>query len=146
MNAVTANAEPVAPNGEQVAAWVATWVAQQEFTPVEVDCATTVMLKILDGKCKMKPLEKVVMTHLYDQLKWCAGELLPEDIHSLIAVARQSADEAMKEYIYEKRVLAETMISRPVMKTFKATIRRNGLFGGVDEATDTAEDREEIAL
>jgi hypothetical protein len=30
--------------------------------------------------------------------------------------------------IYEQRLLAETMLSRPVMKGFKAMIREQGLF------------------
>jgi len=43
----------------------------------------------------------------------------------------------MKTFIYEKRVLAETMISRPVMKGFKAMIRQQGL---LDDAQDEEEE------
>jgi hypothetical protein len=39
----------------------------------------------------------------------------------------------MKDFIYEKRVLAETARSRPVMKAFKAMIREQGLFAGMGE-------------
>ena len=39
----------------------------------------------------------------------------------------------MKNAIYERRVLAETAISRPVMKAFKAMIRAEGLFAGFSE-------------
>ena len=85
------------------------------------------MLKILDGKCKMAAGEKLVMEALYDHVKGRPGHALGEDIHRLIATARGLANEGLKNYIYEKRVLAETMISRPVMKTFKAMIRQEGL-------------------
>ena len=34
----------------------------------DVDCATTVMLKILDGKCKMAEQEKHIMAWLYRRL------------------------------------------------------------------------------
>ena len=50
-----------------------------------------------------------------------------------VAAARQGADEALKMAIYERRVLAETAISRPVMKAFKAMIRGQGLFEGTSE-------------
>jgi hypothetical protein len=103
------------------------WVQNNPLTPVHIDCATAIMLKILDGKCKMAAGEKRVMAELYDQVKTRPGHNLGADIHSLIARAQSHADEAMKTFIYEKRVLAETMISRPVMKGFKAMIREQGL-------------------
>jgi len=86
------------------------------------------MLKILDGKCKMEAEDKVVMALLYDEIKGRPGHLLGEDIHRLIAAAREHLDDETREVIYAKRVLAETMISRPVMKGFKAMIRAEGLF------------------
>ncbi len=109
-------------------AWVAAWVAAQPLRPIDIDCATSVMLKILDGKCKMALEEKVVMALLYDQVKDRPGAILGDDIRRLIAAARHSLDDAMRMHIYEKRVLAETRISRPVMKGFKAMIRQQGLF------------------
>lgn len=104
------------------------WVQAHSLSPIHVDCATTVMLKILDGKCKMNTEEKVVMTLLYEQVKHCPSELLGADIHALIANSQNQLDDASKMIIYEKRLLAETMISRPVMKGFKAMIREQGLF------------------
>jgi hypothetical protein len=38
--------------------------------------------------------------------------------------------------IYEKRLLAETVISRPVMKQFKAFIREQGLLDHAEENDD----------
>lgn len=106
---------------------VAAWVAAHPLAPAEVDCATAVMLKILDGKCKMAADEKVVMAWLYDALRGRPGWLLGEAAHALIERARAAADEALRNEIYEQRVLAETAISRPVMKAFKARLRAEGL-------------------
>lgn len=111
----------------QTAEEVSAWVLKHPLTPVEVDCATTVMLKILDGKCKMAGVEKRVMAWLYQAVKHQSGVLLGEDMHRLIADSERNLNDDMRNNIYEKRVLAETMISRPVMKTFKAMIRREGL-------------------
>ncbi|OQW77933.1 MAG: hypothetical protein BVN35_04100 [Proteobacteria bacterium ST_bin11] len=104
------------------------WVNNHPLTPIHVDCAVTVMLKIIDGKCKMRPTEKVVMTILYDCVKHLPGQILQADLHPLIETARANEDdEALKNLIYEKRMMAETAISRPVMKAFKAMIREQGL-------------------
>jgi len=111
---------------------VQAWASAHPLEPVQVDCATAVMLKILDGKCKMDPAEKRVMAWLYDQIKTRPGVLLGAEIHALIAGSRGELDEAQRLAIYEKRVLAETIISRPVMKGFKAWIRAEGLFDGED--------------
>lgn len=115
---------------------VADWVRAHSLSPGDIDCATAVMLKILDGKCKMNEVDKIVMEHLYGAVKDRPGLRLGADIHGLIAVARHAADEALKDFIYEKRVLAETAISRPVMKAFKAMIRQQGLFDGLAAEPD----------
>jgi hypothetical protein len=114
---------------------VSAWVAAHALTPSDIDCATAVMLKILDGKCKMGEVEKRVMAALYDAVHDRPGQRFGESEHTLIATARQGADDTLKEAIYERRVLAETAISRPVMKAFKAMIRAEGLFEGVVETT-----------
>lgn len=118
---------------------VPAWVAAHPLTPSDVDCATAVMLKILDGKCKMGEVEKVVMAALYDALRDRPGQRFGDAEHTLIASARQGADEALKNAIYERRVLAETTISRPVMKAFKAMIRAEGLFAGLAEEAAEAD-------
>lgn len=116
---------------------VAVWVAAHPLTPGDVDCATTVMLKILDGKCKMSETDKVVMAALYDAVKHRPGQRFGDELHALIAQAQAQArapgGEALRDFIYEKRVLAETTLSRPVMKAFKAMIRAEGLFAGLEE-------------
>ena len=114
------------------------WVREHPLSPSDVDCATTVMLKIIDGKCKMGALDKVVMAHLYDALKDRPGQRFGDEFHHLIAVARGDTSEASRNFVYEKRVLAETTISRPVMKAFKAMIRQQGLFAGMPAEDDDA--------
>jgi hypothetical protein len=118
---------------------VASWAVVHPFPPAHVDCATAVMLKILDGKCKMDATEKVVMVHLYDAVKGRPGMCLGAAAHALIAQARSRIDAALRERVYEMRVLAETMISRPVMKGFKVLIREQGLFAG-SAPLDTEDD------
>ncbi|MBS1129684.1 MAG: hypothetical protein H6R16_686 [Proteobacteria bacterium] len=120
-------------------AHVSDWVASQPLTASDVDCATAVMLKILDGKCKMGALEKTVMVALYEALQGRPGERFGQAEHALIATARQGADDVLRNTIYERRVLAETAISRPVMKAFKAMIRANGLFAGQAEEAGEGE-------
>lgn len=65
---------------------------------------------------------------LYDQVKTQQGQLMGEEMHLLIYHARNNLTDDIKDVIYEKRVLAETTLSRPVMKAFKAMIRQRGLF------------------
>ncbi|MGR8930796.1 MAG: hypothetical protein ACU836_09160 [Gammaproteobacteria bacterium] len=113
---------------------VGNWIKTHPLSPIHVDCATAVMLKILDGKCKMRDSEKIVMTMLYDAVKTQRGQVLEPDLHDLIDEARCAPSEALKNLIYEKRLLAETVISRPVMKAFKATIRQQGL---LDDSNDS---------
>lgn len=115
------------------AAGIHTWLAANPLTPDEVDCVTAVMLKILDGKCKMPEGEKPLIVALYDAALGQPGQRFGPSEHALIARARVHADDALRQTLYECRVLAETAISRPVMKTFKAMIRTRGLFAGLEE-------------
>ena len=107
-------------NSRAITAWAETY----SLKPIDIDCTTAVMLKILDGKCKMSTNEKVVMSVLYDAIKHKPGELLGAKIHQLIATARGSIDDNLLEQVYEQRLYAEQMISRPVMKAYKAMLRQ----------------------
>lgn len=112
------------------------WAEQHLADPVHIDCTITVMLKILDGKCKMNETDKAVVPVLYDVVKTRPGKLFGDDYHALIEQARQGMDDAMVMHIYEKRLLAETMLSRPVMKAYKAWLREQGILqppGGSEE-------------
>ncbi len=114
----------------------AAWAATAHLEPVEIDCATALMLKIIDGKCRMNPAEKAIMAVVYDVVKARPGLCLGADDHALIALARESRDPELLARVYERRVLAETMISRPVMKAYKAMLRQVGVLGDMlDEVT-----------
>lgn len=106
---------------------VTAWANATDLSPVHVDCATAVMLKILDGKCKMNETEKVTMEILYDAVKDRSGQLLDDGVHQLIATARAQPTNELLEKVYEHRLLAETAISRPIMKGFKAMLREQGV-------------------
>ena len=117
--------------------FVASWLLTYPLSPSQVDCVTTVMLKIIDGKCKMQTAEKRVMELLYAEVQALPGLLLDASIHALIAEGRSNPSDTMKNLIYEQRLLAETAISRPVMKNFKAMIRQQGLLDAtLGEATE----------
>lgn len=104
------------------------WLTRHPLDPIEVDCTTTIMLKILDGKCKMAQEDKIVIAALYHAIKHLPGLILSKDLHHSIADAMLEINETVKMQLYENRLLAETMISRPVMKQFKARIRQDGLY------------------
>jgi hypothetical protein len=108
---------------------VQAWAEEKAFEPIHIDCATSLMLKILDGKCKMNDDEKKVMQIIYDLVKHHKGEKLDPGIHKLIAAARIDPSEQLIEQVYELRLYAEQMISRPVMKAYKAMLREEGILG-----------------
>lgn len=105
------------------------WARQTPLTPIQVDCVTAIMLKILDGKCKMDRAEKRAVAAIYHAIQPTPGQLLDPAVHGLIARGLAHLDEALVAEIYEQRVLAETRISRPVMKGFKALLRSAGIIG-----------------
>ena len=108
---------------------MARWAAARELAPLEVDCVTTLMLKIIDGKCKMSSDEKQTIAFVYDAIRTRPGERLGADTHSLIEKARRlvADDSELIAAVYEQRLYAETMITRPVMKAFKAMLREQGI-------------------
>ncbi len=106
---------------------VAEWAEAYLHEPVHIDCTTAVMLKILDGKCKMDPQEKDTIAIMYDVIKQRPGKLLNDTHRQLIETARQQSNDDIIMQVYEQRLYAETMISRPVMKAYKAMLRKEGL-------------------
>ncbi len=108
-------------NDSQATAWALAHLQE----PIHLDCVTALMLKILDGKCKMAEQEKQVIAILYGATKHRPGKLLGQEARDMIAAACGCDDDVMA--IYEQRLLAETMISRPVMKGFKAMLREHGV-------------------
>lgn len=107
---------------------IAAWAASNIVDPLEIDCILALMLKILDGKCKMNDADRGAAILLYDTVGQRQGcRLDAAACHELIAEARRQSDDDLKMHIYEQRLLAETMLSRPVMKAFKARLREAGI-------------------
>lgn len=103
------------------------WAEAHLHDPVHIDCTTAVMLKILDGKCKMDQQEKDTIAILYDVIKSRPGKLLDSSHHRLIEIARRQNSDDIIMQVYEQRLYAETMITRPVMNAYKAMLRGEGL-------------------
>jgi hypothetical protein len=106
----------------------AEWAIGQYFDATAIDCTTAVVLKILDGKCKMLPGEKAAILEIYDVVRTNSGVLFDEPVHQLIERARKQSEDVVLECIHELRQYAEMKIPRPVMKKYKAMLR-TGLFG-----------------
>lgn len=99
------------------------WARATPFEPAHLDCVTAIMLKILDGKCRMAEAEKTALTAVYDVVRERPGQGLGDAVHALIAQARQGANPALADAIHTWRVRAETQIPKPVMKGFKQLLR-----------------------
>lgn len=104
------------------------WAQDMTFDATQVDCTTTVVLKILDNKCKMLPGEMAAVMCIYDVVKLQAGNLFDAAAHHTITKARTQLDESTKQQIHDLRLYAEANIPKPVMKEYKAVLRE-GLFG-----------------
>jgi hypothetical protein len=101
----------------------ALWATNTRFEPAHLDCVTAIMLKILDGKCKMGAAEKAALTAVYDVVSERPGRGLGNEVHALIAQARQGENPTLATAIHAWRVRAETEIPKPVMKGFKQLLR-----------------------
>ena len=106
----------------------AEWATGQHFNTTEIDCTITVVLKILDGKCKMLPGEKAAIMEIYDVVNAGDGVLFSADDLQLIDMARNIPAQAILQRIHKLRVYAESKIPKSVMKLYKARLR-DGLFG-----------------
>jgi hypothetical protein len=99
------------------------WAHATPLEPVHLDCVAAIMLKILDGKCRMGEAEKAALTAVYDVVRTRPGLSLGDEVHALIAQARQGTNPALAEAVHAWRVRAETEIPKPVMKDFKHMLR-----------------------
>lgn len=120
------------PSTETLAHPAAQWAEATHFEPAHLDCVTAIMLKILDGKCKMRGAEKDALTVVYDVVRDRPGQGLDDDVHALIAQARQGAN-SVADAIHAWRVRAETEIPKPVMKGFKQWLRASLPMSGPHE-------------
>ncbi|MEJ2677464.1 MAG: hypothetical protein P8174_00150 [Gemmatimonadota bacterium] len=106
----------------------AQWALETGFDPAQVDCTTAVVLKILDGKCKMLPGEQAAVMAIYDAVRQRPARLFDNGTHRTIDMARARPDRTVGATVHKLRIHAEASIPKPVMKAFKAMLRQ-GLFG-----------------
>ncbi|MBT3063304.1 MAG: hypothetical protein KME68_10880 [Candidatus Thiodiazotropha sp. (ex Lucina pensylvanica)] len=106
----------------------ALWAQTAPLDPLQIDCVTTVMLKILDNKCKMLPEEQMAMMAIYSVVKEKKGQLFDSTIHTRIDEALQVGGSRSLERIHELRLYAEATVPKPVMKHFKSYLRES-LYG-----------------
>ncbi len=106
----------------------AVWAVEAPLDPLQVDCVTALMLKILDHKCKMSPEEQIALMAVYSVVKDREGLLFGEGIHRAIDTAMDAAQGGSDERIHELRLEAEATIPKPVMKYFKRYLRES-LYG-----------------
>lgn len=102
------------------------WAIHVGFTPIQADCTTAVVLKILDNKCKMLPGEKFAVMAIYDVVSHLSS--FDSSLHGAISKARLQPAVLASDAIHQFRIHAEAVIPMPVMKQYKAFLRE-GLFG-----------------
>jgi hypothetical protein len=106
----------------------ALWAETAPLDPLQIDCVTAVMLKILDNKCKMMPEEQMAMMAVYTVVRERRGLLFDPSIHQKIDEALQADTLVSSQQIHELRLYAEKTIPKPVMKHFKGYLR-DALYG-----------------
>lgn len=100
----------------------ADWAATQPFSPEHIDCTTAVMLKILDGKCKMLPDAQCLLRAIYSVTRNREGKLFDAEVHRIIQQAGCSSSLDLSEKIHRLRLQAEEEIPKPRMKRYKAML------------------------
>lgn len=98
---------------------IVAWAAEYDFNLSQVDCLITIMLKILDGKCKMDQQIQLNVWLVYQQAHQGRSRVFDPAIHGLIADMYQQPDPLSRKHIHELRCFAETEIPKTTMKGFK---------------------------
>ena len=93
----------------------------------DTDCAITVALKITDDTCKMDEEQRALFMALYDALPSRKTELFDDSVFDLIALGRTTPSASVYAAIKPLRQMAMDAITRPKMKSFKASIRKKML-------------------
>ncbi|MES9971660.1 MAG: hypothetical protein ABW092_16630 [Candidatus Thiodiazotropha sp.] len=106
----------------------AVWAQTAPLDPLQIDCVTAVMLKILDNKCKMLPEQQMALMAVYGVVKEREGMLLDASIHDEIDAALKIGSSVSIDRIHELRLLVEATIPKQVMKHFKQYFR-DSLYG-----------------
>jgi hypothetical protein len=104
---------------------ISDWAASNNFNLQQVDCLIALMLKILDGKCKMDADTQTSVQLIYQQAHRHRSHLFDERIHGFIAnVCHEPAPLSLRQ-VHELRRYAEDVIPRTVMKGFKQYLWAN---------------------
>ncbi|MES9867807.1 MAG: hypothetical protein ABW157_20975 [Candidatus Thiodiazotropha sp. LLP2] len=106
----------------------ALWAETAPLDPLQIDCVTAVMLKILDNKCKMGAEEQMAMIAIYTVIKERRGLFFEPSIHQEIDSALQADSQISIDQIHDLRLYAEKTIPKPIMKHFKSYLR-DSLYG-----------------
>jgi hypothetical protein len=101
---------------------IAEWASTTDFNLQQVDCLITLMLKILDGKCKMDEDTQMSARVIYAHAHRNRSHLFDPCIHDFIARVFDEPDLLSLRHVRELRVYAESVIAKPVMKGFKQFI------------------------
>ncbi|MEW7979761.1 MAG: hypothetical protein AB2813_08160 [Candidatus Sedimenticola endophacoides] len=94
------------------------------FDLQQVDCMIAVMLKILDGKCKMEPRAQAMAGAVYRRMDKDSSELFDLDIFQFIGQVQQQPDPLSLKQVHALRLYAEASIPKSVMKAFKQELWR----------------------
>ena len=101
------------------------WAANTHFNLQQVDCLIAIMLKILDGKCKMDEVTQYSVQIIYSQAHQQRSHLFDPAIHTLIEQSLEDMDRLMAKRVHQLRLFAESAIPKPVMKGFKQHLWAN---------------------
>lgn len=105
------------------------WALTYDFTPLEIEYASKLALKMLDDSCKMDSHDRRVFFNVYDAICDRSDINLNDDVNKLILLARN------RESIYSKKEYAHIVhacrleiipsMLKVHMKAYKAMVRKN---------------------
>ena len=105
------------------------WAYSYKFTPIEIEYAGKLALKMLDDSCKMSSEERRVFFYVYDAITDRKDIILDDDMNRLILLARdRETIYSKKEYANIVHACKEDIIPNMLkvhMKAFKAMVRKN---------------------
>ncbi len=88
------------------------------------ECLVTLALKITDDTCKMDEYERSVFMTLYDALPDYQSTFFDSDVFDVIEKGRNEPTAQIFSTIKLLREAGMKYVTRPRMKAFKATVRK----------------------
>ena len=99
------------------------WAERAQLSPLQIDCITALILKILDHKCDMNLEQQLALIAIYRAVCTYKGTLFDAEVHQTIEHALQVSDERVSRQIHQYRLDAESIIPTPAMSYFKQYLR-----------------------